>query len=120
MEKINLAEKYAQFSDHWNPRIIASLNGQEVRIAKIKGDFVWHHHEHEDELFWVQKGVLNIEFRDKTVTLHPGEMIVVPRGIEHRPVAPEEVELLLFEPSSTVNTGDESPNDFTKSDIERI
>ena len=105
MEKINLSEKFSQFSDFWNPRILGELNGQLVKAAKLKGEFIWHHHEHEDELFLVIKGKLKMEFRDKAVEIYPGEMIIVPRGVEHRPVAEEEVELLLFEPASTVNTG---------------
>ena len=105
MQRINLAEKLASFSDHWQPRIIAELNGQHVKIAKLEGAFVWHQHEHEDELFLVIKGHLKMEFRDRTVELDPGEILVVPRGVEHRPVADEEVEILMFEPASTVNTG---------------
>ena len=119
MEKINLASKFAKVQDHWNPRVIARLNGQEVRIAKIKGPFVWHHHEHEDELFWVHRGTLSLEFRDGSITLQPGEMMVVPRGVEHRPVADEEVELVLFESSGTLNTGG-SVNEFTKKDLEDL
>lgn len=117
--KINLKEKFAQIRDYWDPKIVASLNGQEVRIARIKGTFVWHHHEHEDELFWVQKGTLVLEFKDHKVTLLPGEMLVVPRGVVHRPVANEEVELVLFEPAGTVNTG-EQRNEFTKTSYEEI
>jgi mannose-6-phosphate isomerase-like protein (cupin superfamily) len=105
MEKINLAEKLARFSDRWSPKIIAALNGQHVKLVKSLGAFPWHHHEHEDELFYVVKGWFRLEFRDRSVVLREGEMIVVPRGVEHRPVAEEEVCLLLFEPASTVNTG---------------
>lgn len=105
-EKICLAEKLASFSETWTPKVIAELNGQHVKLAKLNGEFVWHAHEHEDELFLVVRGSLEIEFRDRTVTLGPGELLVVPRGVEHRPVAQSEVELLLFEPASTVNTGE--------------
>ncbi len=105
MEKINLARKLGQFSAHWQPKIIAELNGQQVKLVKIKGGFVWHHHEHEDEMFLVVHGSFRMELRDRTVELREGDMIVVPRGVEHRPVADEECSLLLFEPASTVNTG---------------
>ena len=119
MKTINLSEKFAKVQDYWNPRVLARLNGQDVRIAKIKGTFVWHQHENEDELFWVHKGKLSLEFRDHTITLEAGEMAVVPRGVEHRPVATEEVELIMFEPSSTVNTGGVQ-NEFTKTDLEDL
>ncbi|RAW02766.1 cupin domain-containing protein [Pseudochryseolinea flava] len=104
-KKVIIADKMNQFSDHWNPRVIGELNGQQVRAVKLKGEFVWHDHDHEDELFLVIKGILKMEFRDRTETIYPGEFIIVPRKTEHRPVADEEVELLLFEPASTVNTG---------------
>lgn len=94
------------FSDYWNPRIIGELNQQQVKAVKFKGAFVWHQHEQEDELFLVIRGSFNMEFRDRTVTLREGEFIIVPRGTEHRPVAQEEVEVLLFEPAATINTGD--------------
>jgi mannose-6-phosphate isomerase-like protein (cupin superfamily) len=105
MQKINLAEKLASFSDHWKPRIIGELNGQHVKLAKFAGEFVWHHHEHEDELFLVVRGRFRMELRDRTIELEPGEMLIVPRGVEHRPVADEEVAVLLFEPAGTLNTG---------------
>ena len=105
MEKINLAEKLSRFSDHWSPKIIAALNGQHVKLVKFRGEFVWHQHEHEDELFYVVTGAFRMEFRDRTVALRAGEMLVVPRGVEHRPVADAEVAVLLFEPAATVNTG---------------
>ena len=108
MEKIVLAEKFALFADHWRPRIVAELNGQHVKLAKLQGEFVWHHHEQEDELFLVVKGELTIELRDGPVLLQPGEFLVVPAGVEHRPVAPSEVEVLLLEPVATVNTGNVS------------
>jgi mannose-6-phosphate isomerase-like protein (cupin superfamily) len=102
---IDLREKFAAFSEHWSPRIVAELNGQHVKLVKLLGEFVWHHHDVEDELFLVHRGHLRMEFRDGVVELEPGEMIVVPRGVEHRPVAPEEVEIILFEPAGTLNTG---------------
>ena len=105
MEKINLAEKLGKFSAHWSPRIVAELNGQHVKLVKFRGEFVWHQHEHEDELFYVVRGSFRMELRDRTVELREGEMFVVPRGVEHRPVADEEVAVMLFEPAATVNTG---------------
>jgi len=104
-EPINLAAKLRRIPDLWSPRIVGELNGQHVKVAKAKGDFVWHHHENEDELFLVLDGTLRLEFRDGAVTLGPGELYIVPRGVEHRPVASGEVHLLLFEPVSTLNTG---------------
>lgn len=105
MERITITDKLALFSTHWDPKIIAELNGQHVKLAKIKGEFVWHHHEHEDELFLVVRGRFRMEFRDRAVELREGELLVVPRGVEHRPVADEECSILLFEPAGTVNTG---------------
>lgn len=104
-DKINLAEKFSRFSDHWSPKVAAELNGQQVKLVKFRGEFVWHQHAHEDELFYVVRGSFRMEFRDRHVELREGEMIVVPRGVEHRPVAEEEVCVMLFEPASTVNTG---------------
>jgi len=106
MEKVNIDEKFSLFSEHWSPKIIGALNGQLVKIAKVRGEFVWHRHQSEDELFMVIDGELTIRFRDREVKLGPGEMLIVPAGVEHQPVAPEEVRLLLFEPDSTLNTGD--------------
>lgn len=105
MNRINLAEKLALFSTHWDPQIIAELNGQHVKLVKILGEFVWHHHEHEDELFLVVRGAFRMEYRDRTVELQEGDLVVVPRGVEHRPVAERECSILLFEPAGTVNTG---------------
>lgn len=105
MVGIDLREKFAAIDEHWSPRIVAELNGQQVKLVKFRGEFVWHHHAREDELFLVHRGRFRMEFRDRTVDLGPGEMIVVPRGVEHRPVADEEVEVVLFEPAGTVNTG---------------
>ena len=119
MEKINIDNKLKLFQDHWNPRIIGELNGQQVKLAKLKGEFVWHSHEKEDELFYVIKGILKMEFRDRVEILLPGEMIIVPRGVEHKPVAEEEVHVMLFEPASTVNTG-EIENEKTRKKLEII
>ncbi len=105
MDKINLGDKLRLFDDYWNPRIVGQLNGQHVKLAKFKGPFVWHHHELEDEMFLVLSGRFRMEFRDRVVPLEAGEMIVVPRGVEHRPVADEETHVLLFEPATTRNTG---------------
>jgi len=119
MEKVNLAEKFSRFNDHCNPRIIGELNGQHVKAVKLKGEFVWHSHEHEDELFLVIKGKFNMELRDKTVEINEGEFFIVPRGVEHKPVAQEEVQILLFEPAATLNTGDVQ-NELTRNVLERL
>ena len=103
---VNLARSFARFADHWHPRIVGELNGQHVKLAKLKGEFIWHSHAEEDEMFLVTKGVLRMRFRDREETIGPGEFIIVPRGVEHLPVAEEEVEVMLFEPASTVNTGE--------------
>ena len=105
MNQINLAEKFGRITEHWSPKIVAALNGQHVKLVKFRGEFVWHHHETEDELFLVVRGSFRMEFRDRAVELREGELLVVPRGIEHRPVADDEVCVLLFEPAATVNTG---------------
>ena len=105
MEKINLTEKLSLFKEHWKPKIVGELNGQMVKLVKFKGPFVWHHHDHEDELFYVVKGSFDMEFEDATVTIGEGEFIIVPRGVEHRPNAKEECDVMLFEPASTLNTG---------------
>ena len=102
---VNLAQKFGQFSSHWQPKVVGELNGHHVKLAKFLGPFVWHHHAGEDELFLVVRGVLRMEFRDRHVTVSPGEFIIVPRGVEHRPVAEEEVHVVLFEPAGTRNTG---------------
>jgi mannose-6-phosphate isomerase-like protein (cupin superfamily) len=119
MEKINVFEKLALFTDHWNPRIIGELNNQHVKIAKLKGEFVWHKHDNEDELFYVLKGCLRIEFRDKTITLNENESLIVPKGVEHKPIALEEVSVMLFEPATTINTGDVR-SAFTKENLEKL
>lgn len=108
MDVIDLESKLASFEDRWNPRIVAELNGQQVKVAKLEGAFSWHHHEAEDELFWVVRGVLRMKLRDpeeREVSIGPGQILVVPRGVEHLPIADEECHVVLFEPASTVNTG---------------
>ena len=105
LERIDLAEKLAGFDERWSPRIVAELNGQHVKLVKLEGEFVWHSHAEEDELFLVIEGRLTIELRDGAVVLGPGQMVVVPRGVEHRPIADGEVHVLLFEPAGTLNTG---------------
>ena len=119
MKKVNIDEKLRSFSDHWNPRVIGDLNGQQVKAVKLKGEFVWHHHDNEDELFLVIKGTLRMEFRDKIEEIKEGEFIIVPRGVEHKPVAAEEVHILLFEPASTLNTGNVE-NEKTRKTLEHI
>ena len=110
---IDLAEKFAAFSDHWRPRVAAQLNGQDVRLVKVQGVFPWHSHAEADEMFLVWKGRFRVEFRDRIETLDPGQFIVVPRGLEHRTAADEEAEVLIFEPSEVINTGDAAVSDFT-------
>jgi mannose-6-phosphate isomerase-like protein (cupin superfamily) len=105
LEKVNLAEKFSLISDYWSPKVAGEVQGMHVKLAKIKGEFVWHHHEDEDEMFFVVKGRLLIRFRDRDVWLDEGEFLIVPRGVEHLPVAEEEVHLMLFEPKGTLNTG---------------
>ncbi|TNE50655.1 MAG: cupin domain-containing protein [Deltaproteobacteria bacterium] len=117
--KVNLAEKFSLFQEHWTPKIVGELNNQQVKLAKLLGEFVWHQHEHEDELFLVVKGTLHIQFRDREVTLQEGEFLIVPKGVEHKPVAPEEVHVLLFEPASTQHTG-EVESDLTVKHLERL
>ena len=113
MEKINLAAKFELFSEHWSPKIVGELNGQHVKLVKLQGEFVWHKHDEEDELFFVVRGTLQMQFRDKTVSIHENEFLIVPRGVEHRPVGEEEVWVMLFEPASTLNTGD-AESELTK------
>src|SRR5579884_258353 len=117
--KVNLDEKFSQIQEYWKPYIAGELNGQLVKLDKLKGEFVWHHHENEDEMFLVVKGRFRIEFRDKTVQLTEGEFIIVPRGVEHKPVADEECWILLFEPASTLNTGN-VVNQFTLRELEKV
>jgi len=119
MDKINVAEKFSLFSEHWSPKIAGELNGQMVKLVKFKGPFVWHHHENEDELFYVVKGSFDMHLRDKVVTSKEGEFIIIPRGVEHKPVAKEEVEIMLFEPASTLNTGN-IENELTRKNLLRL
>jgi mannose-6-phosphate isomerase-like protein (cupin superfamily) len=105
MEKVNIAEKFSKITEFWKPYVAAELNGQLVKLDKLKGEFVWHHHEHEDELFLVVKGRFRMELRDRNISIEEGEFLVVPRGVEHRPVADEECWIVLFEPATTLNTG---------------
>lgn len=120
MEKVNLAEKLAHVNEHWRPKIVGELNGQEVKLVKFKGEFVWHHHEHEDELFLVLNGSMRVEFRGHFVTLTQGEFVIVPRGVEHRTVAEEEAEVLIFEPAATRNTGNVEHDTLTAPMGERL
>lgn len=117
--RLSLDAQFAAITEHWRPRIAAELNGQHVKLVKLLGEFVWHHHEHEDELFLVHRGQLRMEFRDRVVELGPGELLVVPRGVEHRPVAEREVEVILFEPAGTLNTGN-VVNERTVAEPERV
>ena len=113
MDKINLAEKFALINEHWRPKVVGELNGKEVKLVKFQGAFPWHHHENEDEMFMAFRRNFRLEFRDKTVQLSEGEFVIVPRGIEHRPVAETEVEVLLFEPAQLLNTGNIRDENFT-------
>jgi mannose-6-phosphate isomerase-like protein (cupin superfamily) len=119
MEKVNLAEKLSQFGDYFNPRIAGELNGQQVKLVKFKGEFVWHHHDNEDELFYVVKGSFDMHLRDKIITVNAGEFLIMPRGVEHKPVANAEVEIMLFEPAATVNTGN-IENELTRTHLQKI
>ena len=119
LDKINLAEKFSHIHEYWKPYIAGELNGQLVKLDKLKGEFVFHHHENEDEMFLVVKGHFRIEFRDKTVQIEEGEFIVVSRGVEHKPVADEECWILLFEPASTLNTGNVE-NELTLHELDRV
>jgi mannose-6-phosphate isomerase-like protein (cupin superfamily) len=119
IEKVSLAEKFSAIGDYWNPRIVGELNGQMVKLVKFSGPFMWHHHDHEDELFMVHRGSFRMEFRDRTIELSAGEILIVPRGVEHRPVADAEVEVLLFEPSTTLNTGN-LVNERTVRELEHL
>jgi mannose-6-phosphate isomerase-like protein (cupin superfamily) len=119
MNKVNLKEKLSQFSDYFNPRIAGELNGQHVKLVKFQGEFVWHHHDKEDELFLVVKGSFDMHLRDKIITISEGEFLIVPHGMEHKPVAKEEVEIMLFEPATTLNTGNVE-NEMTKKDLLNI
>lgn len=113
IEKVNMSHTLSEIGEHWRPKVAAELNGQEVKLVKFKGEFPWHHHEHEDEMFLAIRGSFRLEFRDRTVELNEGEFIVVPKGVEHRPVADEEVEVMLFEPAGIRNTGNIEDEKFT-------
>lgn len=119
MQVVNLAAKLAAFSEPWSPKIVGELNGQQVKLVKFLGPFVWHHHDDEDELFYVVRGSFRMEFRDRSVDVRAGEFIIVPRGVEHRPVADQEVEVMLFEPATTLNTGNVR-NERTIDRLERL
>jgi len=119
MTKVNVDEKFSLFDDYWNPRIVGELNGQLVKLVKFKGEFVWHKHDFEDEMFYVVKGKFIMELRDRKIESQEGEFLVVPKGTEHRPVAIEEVAVMLFEPATTLNTGDANSN-LARHELERI
>ena len=119
MEKVNLLEKFELFTEHWSPKIVGELNGQHVKLVKSKEPFVWHHHDNEDELFYVVKGSFVMEMRDKNIELHEGDFLIVPKGVEHRPNAKEEVWIMLFEPVATLNTGN-TENEMTKKELDII
>jgi mannose-6-phosphate isomerase-like protein (cupin superfamily) len=119
VDKVNIKDRFALFDEHWSPKIVGEPNGQHVKLVKLLGEFVWHHHDEEDELFLLVKGRFRMEFRDRSVTLEEGEFIVVPRGVEHRPVADEEAHILLFEPASTLNTGN-IRGEMTVAELDRI
>ena len=120
MEKILVNEKFKLFSDYWSPKIIEDFNENYIKLAKLKGEFVWHHHEHEDEVFIIIKGELEIQFRDRSVVLKEGEILVIPKGVEHKPVAKQEVHVMLIEPKTVLNTGNVTDDEKTKEVLERI
>jgi len=119
MEKVNVPEKLSMIHKHWDPHVAGELNGQQVKLVKFKGEFNWHHHKNEDELFYVVKGSFDMHLQEKVITINEGEFIIIPRGIEHKPVANEEVEVMLFEPASTLNTGN-TVNDRTVTEVKKI
>jgi mannose-6-phosphate isomerase-like protein (cupin superfamily) len=119
IEKVNIAEKLSVVHDFWNPHIVGELNGQHVKLSKVNGEFVWHKHDNEDEMFLIINGNFKMELRDKTVEVKPGEFIIIPKGVEHRPVADGEVHLMLFEPAGTLNTGN-LRNEFTREELQKI
>lgn len=119
MEKVNLEEKFSSFSDRWSPKIIGELNDFHVKAVKLKGEFIWHHHDDEDEMFLVVAGTLRMKFRDREAIIREGEFIIVPHGVEHLPIADEEVHVVLFEPKSTLNTGNVT-NERTVAQLQRI
>jgi len=119
IERVNLREKLSLFDTHWDPKIVGELNGQHVKVVKFVGEFVWHHHDHEDEMFLVHRGQFRMELRDREIELRAGDFLIVPRGVEHRPVADEEVEVVLFEPASTLNTGNVT-SERTRATLDRL
>ena len=119
MNKVILSEKFPLFSAYWSPKIVGELNGQNVKIAKLKGEFIWHKHDNEEEMFFVIDGTLNIEFRDTIISLHTNEFLIIPKGIEHKPVAKDEVLVMLFEPVATLNTGN-TENELTQRQLDWI
>ncbi len=119
MEKVNINQKFSLFDEYWSPKIVGELNGQYVKLAKFKGEFIWHKHDNEDEMFYVIRGSFIMELRDQVIELYEGEFFIVPKGIEHRPVAKEEVSVLLFEPKTTLNTGNQR-SQFTKANLQKI
>jgi len=119
MNKVNMEEKFLLFQDYFNPRIVGELNGQQVKLVKFKGEFVWHKHDNEDEMFYVVKGEFKMEFRDKIVEINEQEFLIVPKGIEHKPSAENEASIMLFEPAATLNTGD-TKSDLTRAVLEKI
>jgi mannose-6-phosphate isomerase-like protein (cupin superfamily) len=120
IEKVSISKKMSLFEDLWNPRIVGELNGQYIKIVKAQGTFEWHKHEYEDEMFLVIQGAFNMELRDKTIEIEQGEFIIIPKGIEHRPVAEEEVQIMLFESANTVNTGENQESERTRRKIDWI
>jgi mannose-6-phosphate isomerase-like protein (cupin superfamily) len=119
MDKVVVDEKLSQFTEHWNPKVVGELNGQMVKLVKFKGDFMWHHHDVEDEMFYVVKGQMIMKLQDRDIVVGPGEFIIIPRGVEHMPTAPEEVHVMLFEPASTLNTGNVK-SERTRETLERM
>ena len=119
IEKVNIAQKLSLFSEYWSPKIVGELNGQQVKLSKLKGEFIWHKHDNEDEMFYIVKGKLKLEFRDKMIEVKEGEFLIVPKGVEHRPIAVEEVSVMLFEPASTLNTGN-IQNELTKEKLQKL
>ena len=119
MKKVNLLHKFSLFNDHWNPKIVGELNDQQVKLVKLKGEFVWHRHDNEDELFFVVKGSFTMELRDQNIELSEGEFLIIPKGVDHKPVAENEAWIMLFEPSATLNTGNVT-GEMTKPELEKI
>ena len=120
IQKISVKEKFSKFNDYWNPRIVGELNGQHIKLVKAKGEFDWHKHDNEDEMFLVVKGEFNMELRKETIPIQEGEFIIIPKGVEHRPVVKKEVHIMLFEPVATINTGDNTNSGLTQNKTEWI